>query len=78
MVAFNAIKPGDTLWDCHRHQMGNTTIRAMGCWRVIVKEIDAEKRMAFVSWNGNAPQWKGERYLRKLRRTKIDTKRTLY
>lgn len=70
MVAFNTIKVGDTLYDCHKVKMGNTTMRRMGTWLVHVKEIDAEKRQALVSWNGNPAKWWSERQLAKLRRTK--------
>jgi hypothetical protein len=71
VVAFNTIKAGDRLYDCHRYKMGNTTMSKMGCWDVVVIEVDAEKRRANVSWNGNAARWVPERYIRKLRRSKM-------
>lgn len=70
MVAFNKINVGDTLWDCHKTRMGNTTMRRMGSWSVEVKDIDAQGRRALCSWNGNAPKWWSERQINKLRRTK--------
>lgn len=75
MVAFSSIKVGDNLWDAHRVRQGNTTIRRMGNWPVTIKEIDAERRRALVSWNGNTPKWWGERQIKSLRRSKKEEKR---
>lgn len=75
MVAFTKIQPGNILWDCHRQQMGNTTMRRMTCWMVQVFEVDTEKRRAMCSWNGNSAKWWSERQIEKLRRTPIKEKR---
>lgn len=77
MVAFNAIKPGDTLYDCRRQKMGNTSMSTMATWRVIVHEVDPVKRIAFCSWNGNAPKWWTERWLSSLRRTPVKTRKSV-
>lgn len=61
-VAFTSLKVGDIIYDCHRHRLGNTTATELGIWSVRVVEIDLKERKAFVSWNGNNPQWKSERY----------------
>lgn len=70
MVAFDTIKAGDILYDCHRTKMGNTTMSRMGVWEVRILEIDIERYRALCSWNGNAPQWWRQDKLYKLRRNK--------
>jgi hypothetical protein len=72
MVAFSKITAGDVLWDCHRTQMGNTTMRQMSCWKVTVIEVHEDRRTALVSWNGNKPRVYSERDIGKLRRTKVE------
>ena len=74
MAAFSKIKVGDTLWDCRKTVMGNTTMRRMSCWTVRVMEINEEKKQALCSWNGNRAEWWSERRLSHLRRTRADTK----
>lgn len=71
MVAFNKVKVGDVLYDCHREKMGNTTMSRIGCWEVRVLEVNTERREAFCSWNSNPAQWWSERRLRALRWTKV-------
>lgn len=66
---------GMTLYDCHRTKMGNTTMSRMGCWPVLIKEIDIEHSRALVVWNMlNAPQWWNRKRLEKLRRTPLKEK----
>jgi hypothetical protein len=69
MVAFSKIRVGETLYDCHMHRMGNTTMRKMGTWVVKVIAIYPEKQTALVSWNGNRPEVWGLTRMQKLRRT---------
>lgn len=52
-IKFERVKAGDVLYDKHRYQMGNTTMRAWGVWTVEVVSIDHEKGTARVRWNGN-------------------------
>lgn len=67
MVAYNTIKVGDVLYDCHTYGMGNTVMRAMGVWEV--KIVALERNGAEVRWNGNRPErWHMNR-LDKLRRS---------
>jgi hypothetical protein len=54
MIKFEKVKPGMTLYDRHRNQCGNTTIRALGEWEVFVESVDTAKGLARVRWNGNA------------------------
>ena len=54
-VSFDKIKPGMVLLDIHSTRMGNTTIRRLGCWRVLVVSVDHEARTAMCSWNSNKP-----------------------
>ncbi len=65
-IRFESVQPGMTLYDNHRHKLGNTTMSAMGEWVVKVYEVDAEKRQALVSWNSNPKTWWPEYRLRKL------------
>jgi len=77
MVAFNSIKPGDTLYDCRQQKMGNTTRSTMRTWTVVVKDIDAAGRRALCTWNGNAAKWWDERKLRSLRRSPVQTRKSM-
>ncbi len=52
-IKFDKIKPGMTVYDRHKERMGNTTMRSIGEWPCRVISVDAEKRTAEVSWNGN-------------------------
>lgn len=54
------------LLDIHSQSAGNTTMRRLGCWKVIVKSVDPIKRTAVVSWNGNADQTWPARHLERL------------
>lgn len=69
MVSFNKILVGDTLWDCRRTKMGNTTMTRMSSWPVVVKEIDTVRERIFASWNGNSPTWYGSQKIQRLRRS---------
>lgn len=65
-IKFEKIQPGMTLYDRHSHRMGNTTMKTIGEWPVRIISVDAEKRGAMASWNGNPARWYSERDLRKL------------
>jgi hypothetical protein len=66
-MKFDKLQPGMTLYDVHSARMGNTTMKTLGTWAVYVREVDAEKRRALVSWNGNPAEWRGESYFDKLK-----------
>lgn len=66
-MKFDKLVPGMVLYDVHSYRMGNTTLRSLGTWTVRVKQIDAERRCALVSWNGNQDQWYGESDFAKLK-----------
>ena len=55
-ISINTLKPGDVVFDAHMQTMGNTTMRRLGVWRVIIKEVDVEHETVVASWNGNAPR----------------------
>jgi hypothetical protein len=61
-VKFDTIKEGDTLYDCSTYGVGNTTMRAMGCWEIGVISVDGATRSATITWNGNPQEVKTERY----------------
>ena len=64
-IKFEKITPGMTLFDIHRERAGNTTMTRLGCWEVKVRSVDAEKRTAVVSWNGNREEvWYAQRLQR--------------
>lgn len=65
-IKFEKITAGMTLLDVHRTGVGNTTMREWGCWKVQVLSVDAVKRTARVSWNGNPPEIYDEDRLKKL------------
>lgn len=65
-IKFEKIQPGMRLYDRHRERMGNTNMRTLGEWPVKVIEVDAERRRALVSWNGNKPTWCYAAWLSKL------------
>jgi hypothetical protein len=66
MLTLDKLKPGMTLYDCHRHKLGNTTMTAMGVWHVRVVEV--HETYAMLSWNGNkARPYSGAEVSRKFR-----------
>ncbi len=65
-VKFDKIKPGMTLLDIHSHPMGNTTMRELGCWKVVIVSVDPEDRSAMARWNNNPERKWSERQLRSL------------
>lgn len=65
-IKFEKIHAGMTLYDRHRHVMGNTTMTDLGEWPVRVLEVDAANGCATVSWNGNRPETWCRRRLVKL------------
>jgi len=65
-IKFEKIQAGQTLYDRHRYSMGNTTIKALGEWKVEILEVSPMSRTARVRWNGNPEQWWHERRLAKL------------
>lgn len=77
MAAFDAIKAGDVLYDVGTVRMGNTSMRSIVVWRVTIKEIDRERRIALASWNGNTAKWWTEARLKKLRRSPPKTKQSI-
>ncbi len=40
-MKFEKIKPGMVLLDIHSYRMGNTTMRQLGLWEVMVVSVDA-------------------------------------
>lgn len=67
MATIENIKPGQVLHDYHNVRQGNTTLKKEGHWRVVVIEVNLEKRQALISWNGNPPRWTSERNLKSYR-----------
>lgn len=66
-MKFEKIQPGMELYDRHKYQAGNTTIRVLGEWMVKIIAVDPTTRSATVSWNGNREQRWGERALAALK-----------
>lgn len=69
MPKFDTIKAGETLYDCHRVSMGNTTMRHWALYKVRVISVDPATRTAICSWNNNRPEKYSERRLAGLTRT---------
>ena len=74
MVAFHTVKPGDTLYECRRQKMGNTTMSRMACWSV--KVIEVHENHVTASRNTNPPRTFGRRAVETWRRTPIKERRT--
>lgn len=66
-MKFDKLETGMVLYDVHSHKMGNTTMSTLGCWRVLVIQLDKERRRALCSWNGNKPSWYTEKGIEKLK-----------
>lgn len=64
------MKPGMTVYDVHRHKMGNTTMSTVGVWPVKIVSVDMENRAVTASWNWNAPRVYFEREATKWRERK--------
>lgn len=69
-IKFEAVKPGDLLWDVHKQKLGNTTVSRLSCWPVRVLQIDYDNRVASCSWNGNKPRVYSKAQIERLRRNK--------
>lgn len=52
-IAIAALKPGDRVFDAHRERMGNTMLKRMGVWPVLIKEVCIDSGYVVASWNGN-------------------------
>lgn len=57
-MKIDKLQPRMILYDRHKERMGNTTMRTLGEWRVIVLEVYPKALVpyAIVSWNGNRPE----------------------
>jgi hypothetical protein len=66
-MKFDKIAPGMVLYDVHSHKMGNTALGTIGVWKVVITEVDTERRRAMASWNGNKPQIYYEREIERLK-----------
>jgi len=76
MVAFSAIKAGDTLYQIKRQKMGNTTMTREAVYAVHVHEVHDGYAMA--SWNGNPPSRWSARQFEPLRRTRPTPKPDIF
>lgn len=76
MIKFESVKVGDILYDCHKHRVGNTTMRAMGTWKV--KILSKTENGCGVSWNGNPEQWWPRYSVERLRRKPIQRQPTIF
>lgn len=65
-IKFEKIEPGMILYDRHREQAGNTTMRRLGEWTVQIISVDPVKRTAETRWNGNRVKTMTKRSLEKL------------
>lgn len=66
-IKFDKIVAGMELLDIHSEQAGNTTMRRVGCWPVLIVSVDQVQRTAVVRWNVvNEPETWGRRQLERL------------
>lgn len=70
MVAINALKPGDVVYDVSREKMGNTTLRRQVVRNVNIKSVSEDKRSVEASWNGNSVRTFREREVARWKRNK--------
>lgn len=66
-MKFEAIKPGDVVYDVGTGNMGNTTLKTVRVWPVKVISIDDYKRTVLASWNSNPPMLFHEKSYKKWR-----------
>lgn len=50
------LKPGMIVYDVHKTQMGNTTMRTVGVWPVHIVSVDVENQTVEARWNHNPVQ----------------------
>jgi hypothetical protein len=60
MASINRLKPGQFVYEKRRVRAGNTMMSRDAVYRVLVKEVDLEKRRVFASWNSNPARWYDE------------------
>lgn len=53
-MRIDQLKPGMTVYDCHRERAGNVDISVEGTWEVTIVEVHDNHVVA--RWNGNAPR----------------------
>ncbi len=64
------LQPGQTVYDCHKSTLGNTSIRSMGIWHVHIISVDLERNTVEASWNHNRAQTYREKTWKKWRKSK--------
>lgn len=52
-VSISALKPGDVVYDARMVRTGNSNIRRLSVWTVLIKEVDVEGSKVVAAWNGN-------------------------
>ena len=50
------LKSGQTVYHVGRYKMGNTTMRTVGVWDVVIVSVDETKGAVMARWNGNQAQ----------------------
>lgn len=64
MIKFSKVEQGMTLFDIHSERSGNSMLRRLGLWKVVILKVDESG--ALVSWNGNKPTRWDRRRIEKL------------
>jgi hypothetical protein len=52
-MKISQLKPGMTVYDCHKYKMGNTSLSTYGVWLVHVVSVDENNGTIEASWNCN-------------------------
>lgn len=55
-MKFTDLKPDLTVYDAHKHKMGNTTMRTWGVWSVRIISVNQADQTVTASWNSNPEQ----------------------
>ena len=47
------LKPGQTVYSIRKHLAGNTTVRTISVYKVLIISVNVADRYVIASWNGN-------------------------
>jgi hypothetical protein len=66
------LKAGQTVWDVQRRKMGNTAMRTLSVFAVVIHSVhlDGKTPCVMASWNGNPPSLRFMRDAKNWRKSK--------
>lgn len=75
-MIFKKLSIGKRVWSVETYKMGNTTLRSVGVYEVVVTGIDPVHFRIEARWNGNEPRWYGRKTWQKWREKKPELEMT--